>query len=223
MDTGPLAGVVLFRVGPIPVGAEVVTTWGIILVLVCVSFVLRLRLTARPGRLQIALEAIIEMVNHEIAAITGRDPNALMPLLATLFLFVAAANLCGVLPGIHAPTARIETPAALALIVFGAVHFYGIRAQRPAAYLRSYLKPSPLLLPLNVLSEITRTFALMIRLFGNMMSHEFLIAIVITLAGLLVPIPFMALGILIGLIQAYIFTVLATVFIAAGLGTTDAR
>jgi F-type H+-transporting ATPase subunit a len=107
------------------------------------------------------------------------------------------------------------------MVVFGAVHFYGVRAQGLSGYLRSYLKPTPFLLPMNVLSEFTRIFSLMVRLFGNMMSHQFVVAIVLAMAGLLVPIPFMALGILIGLIQAYIFTVLALVFIAAGLGVVE--
>lgn len=221
MDTSPLTAPVLFQIGPMPVGEDVVTTWGIMAVLACVAMILGRRLSTRPGRVQSAFEAIMAEVQHQIGEITRHDPAPLMPLIATLFLFIAVANLSGVLPGVHAPTATIETPAALALVVLGAVHVYGIRAQGLGAYLRSYLKPTPLLLPLNVLSEFTRIFSLMIRLFGNMMSHEFVVAIILGLAGLLVPIPFMALGILIGLIQAYIFTVLATVFIAAGLSTEE--
>ena len=221
MDTSPLTASVLFQIGPVPVVEDVVTTWGIIALLGCLSIFLRMRLTTLPGRLQVALEAIMTIVQREIAEITSRDPASLAPLIATLFLFTAIANLCGMLPGIDAPTARIETPAALALVVFGAVHFYGVRAQGLSSYLRSYLKPTPFLLPMNVLSEFTRIFSLMVRLFGNMMSHQFVVAIVLAMAGLLVPIPFMALGILIGLIQAYIFTVLALVFIAAGLGVVE--
>lgn len=221
MDSSPLTAVVLFRIGPVPVGEDVVTTWGIMFALACLSLFLRVRLTARPGRMQVAIESIVGAVQQHIGEITRHDPAPLLPLIATLFVFVAVANVCGVLPGTHAPTARIETPAALALVVFGAVHAFGVRAQGLGAYLRGYLKPSPLLLPLNVLSEFTRIFSLMVRLFGNMMSHEFVIAIVLALAGLLLPIPFMALGILIGLIQAYIFTVLATVFIAAGIDATE--
>jgi F-type H+-transporting ATPase subunit a len=121
-------------------------------------------------------------------------------------------------PGAKPPTGHIETPAALAGIVFLSVHFFGIRSLGGLDYFKRYIKPNPLLLPLNVLSEITRTFSLMIRLFGNIMSHEFVLAIVLFLAGLLLPIPFMLLGILIGIIQAYIFTVLAAVFIGAAVG-----
>ncbi len=122
------------------------------------------------------------------------------------------------LPGLKAPTASIETPAALASIVFLSVHFYGVRFQGLVPYLKGYLRPNPALLPLNVLSEITRSFSLAVRLFGNIMSDDLVIAIVLALAGLLVPIPFMAFAILVGLVQAYIFSVLAAVYIGGGIG-----
>jgi F-type H+-transporting ATPase subunit a len=220
-DRSALTAAALFHIGPVPIGEDVVTTWGIIIVLAGVATLLRTQLTTRPGRRQVVIEAVMTATHQQITDITQRDPGPLIPLIATLFVFIATANLCAILPGAHAPTAKIETPAALALVVFGAVHVYGVRAQGLGAYLAGYLKPTPFLLPLNVLSEFTRIVSLMIRLFGNMMSHEFVIAIILALAGLLVPIPFMALGILIGLIQAYIFTVLATVFIAAGLGAGE--
>ena len=121
----------------------------------------------------------------------------------------------------QSPTGHIETPAALALIVFFSVHFYGFSVRGAGPYLRHYVQPTPFLLPLNLLSEITRIFSLMIRLFGNMMSHEFIIAILLLLAGLLLPIPFLLLGVLIGLIQAYIFTILASVYIAAAVGAAE--
>ena len=158
----------------------------------------------------------------QLREILGRDPWPFLPLLGSLFLFLCLANLTAVVPGATPPTGHIETPAALALIVFLSVHFYGVKVRGMRAYLRHYLEPNPFLLPLNVLSELTRTFSLMIRLFGNMMSHEFVIAIVVFLAGLLVPIPFLLLGVLIGMIQAYIFTVLATVYISAAVGAVAA-
>ena len=133
------------------------------------------------------------------------------------------ANLSAIVPGTAPPTGHLETPAVLAVIVFFSVHYFGIRARGVVEYARRYTKPNVLLLPLNVLSEITRTFSLMIRLFGNIMSHEFILAIVVFLAGLLLPIPFMLLGILIGVIQAYIFTVLAAVFIGAAVGSLEAE
>ena len=124
----------------------------------------------------------------------------------------------GSFPGSKAPTASIETPAALAAIVFLSVHFYGVRIQGVGAYLKGYLRPNPVMLPFNILSELTRTFSLAMRLFGNIMSGDLMGGIVLALAGLLVPIPFMAFGILVGLVQAYIFSVLATVFIGGGIG-----
>jgi F-type H+-transporting ATPase subunit a len=144
-----------------------------------------------------------------------------VPVLGTLFIFLAFANVLGVVPGVRPPTASLETAAALALIVFLAVHVYGLRRRGLRAYLGSYAKPTIVMLPLNILSEVTRTFSLMVRLFGNVLSGEFVIATVLALAGLFVPIPLMALEILIGLIQAYIFTVLAAVFIGAGIGSIE--
>jgi len=121
------------------------------------------------------------------------------------------------LPGIEAPTGKLETPAALALITFVSVHFFGVRARWSFGYLASFAEPKLIMLPLNILSEITRTFSLMVRLFGNVMSGEFIIALIVALAGLFVPIPLMALELLVGVVQAYIFTVLATVFIGAAV------
>ena len=175
------------------------------------------RLALRPDRRQAVLELIVTGIMGQIEEIIRKDARPFLPLLGTLFIFLVAANLCGVLPGVTAPTGTIETPAALALIVFGAVHFYGVRARGLGGYLASFAKPKPIMLPLNIVSEITRTFSLMVRLFGNVMSGEFMIALVLALAGLFVPIPLMALEILVGVVQAYIFTVLATVFIGAAL------
>jgi F-type H+-transporting ATPase subunit a len=135
-----------------------------------------------------------------------------------MFIFLLSANISGVLPGVQAPTGRIETPAALALIVFLAVHAFGVRTRGLLGYLRSFAEPKLIMLPLNLVSEVTRTFSLMVRLFGNIMSGEFLIALVLALAGLFVPIPLMVLELLVGVVQAYIFTVLATVFIGAAAG-----
>ncbi len=221
MDESPLAEEILFAIGPVPIAREVATTWAIMAALGLIAWFSTRRLQLRPGGWQIVLETVVSILAKQIRDVMRRDPAPFMPLIGTLFLFIATANLSALLPGVKAPTARIETPAALALIVFFAVHGYGIRAQGLRRYLARYVHPSPLLLPLNVVGEITRTFSLMVRLFGNVMSHEIVVGIIVALAGLLVPIPFMALTILIGLIQAYIFTVLATVFIAAGVGAVE--
>jgi F-type H+-transporting ATPase subunit a len=207
---------------------EVVTTWGIIVVLWAGAYLSTRGLSARPakpgsarpsGRVQAAVEAVFVLLEDQIRGVLQSDPAEILPFIGTLFLFLAVANLSSLVPGVKAPTASIETPAALALIVFFAVHFFGVREKGLWRYLKSFAQPSVVMLPLNILSEVTRSFALMVRLFGNMMSHEFIIGILVTLVGLLVPIPFMLLGILIGLIQAYIFAILATVFIGAATET----
>jgi F-type H+-transporting ATPase subunit a len=216
-QSSPLATVVLFRVGPVGVTRPVVTTWAIMFVLATASWALTRRLALTPTRRQTVLELLVTGILNQIEEVIRSDARPLLPLLGTLFIFLLAANISGVLPGVQAPTAQFETDAALALIVFLAVHVFGVRARGLIGYLGSFAQPKIIMLPLNVLSEVTRTFSLMVRLFGNIMSGEFLIALVLALAGLLLPIPLMALELLIGVVQAYIFTVLATVFIGAAV------
>ena len=223
MDTGPLAPDILFHLGPVPISRPVVTTWAIMAVLVALSWLGTRRASVHGGTLQTVLETVVETLEKQVYEIIRRDPWPYLPLLGTLFIFLVFANLSAVVPGMKPPTGHVETPAALAAIVFLSVHYFGIRSRGLAAYARHYVRPNPLLLPLNVLSEITRTFSLMVRLFGNIMSHELVIAIVVLLAGLFLPIPFMLLGILIGIIQAFIFTVLAAVFIGAAVGSVEAE
>ncbi|MEZ5556933.1 MAG: F0F1 ATP synthase subunit A [Pseudomonadales bacterium] len=222
MEGNPLATDVLFQLGPVPISTAVVTTWAIMLVLVVISWLGMRPMRVHPGALQLMLELVVETISTQVQEIVRRDTRPYLPLLATLFLFLVFANLSAAIPGAKPPTGHVETPATLAAIVFLSVHYFGLRAQGVRGYLAHYTRPNLLLLPLNVLAEITRTFSLMVRLFGNIMSHEFVLAIVVFLAGLLLPIPFMLLGILIGLIQAYIFTVLAAVFIGAALGSSEA-
>ncbi|MEZ5852316.1 MAG: F0F1 ATP synthase subunit A [Hyphomicrobiaceae bacterium] len=219
MDTNPLHTEILFNIGPIPIARSVVTTWAIMAAMVLVCR-LGMRGAALEGnRLQTALEVTVEAITKQLRQIVGRPDAPFIPLLTTLFLFLVCANLSAVIPGAKAPTAQLETPAALALVVFLSTHYFGVCARGWRAYLEHYTQPSLLLMPLNVLAELTRTLSLMVRLFGNMMSHELVLTIIAVLAGLLVPIPFLLLGILIGLIQAYIFTVLAAVYVGAAAGT----
>ncbi len=221
MHANPLHTEILFHLGPVPVAEAVVTTWVIMALLVAVSWIGLRKASVDASRLQTALEVVIETLTTQVDEIMGKNSAEFVPIIGTLFLYLVCANLSAAIPGSQAPTAHIETPAALAAIVFLSVHYFGIRSRGWRAYVAHYTRPTPLLLPLNILSEITRTFSLMIRLFGNMMSHEFVLAIVAFLAGLIVPIPFLALGILIGLIQAYIFTVLAAVYIGAAAGNAS--
>ena len=222
-QASPLTSTVLFHIGPVTITRPVVTTWAIMLALAVTSWLVTRRLQKLPDGRQALLEIVVNGILAQIQDVMRKDPRPFLPLLGTLFIFLVTANLSGVLPGVEAPTGKLETPAALALIVFFSVHHFGIRAKGIRGYLASFAKPKLIMLPLNVLSELTRTFSLMLRLFGNIMSGEFIIALIIALAGLFVPIPLMALEILVGLVQAYIFTVLTAVFIGAAAGNAEEK
>ncbi len=217
----PLGSDVVFRLGPLAVTQPVITTWVIIALLAILARVILRRPALHAGAAQTVLEILVQAAAAQIRDVMRCDPWPYLPLLASLFIFLLFANLSTVVPGVSPPTAHIETPAALGGIVFLSVHYFGIRAQGLRHYLRRYIRPNPFLLPLNLLSEITRIFSLMVRLFGNIMSHELVIAVIVLLVGLLVPVPFMLLSILIGIIQAYIFTILAAVFIGAAIGSVE--
>jgi F-type H+-transporting ATPase subunit a len=218
MQASPLFSTVLFHVGPIAITRPVATTWIIMLVLVVLSRLVTRRMHMQPDGRQALLESLVLGIGEQIESIIHKDARRYVPMLGTLFIYLAVANLCGVLPGVEPPTGKLETPLALALIVFFSVHYFGIRARGVRGYLASFAKPKLIMLPLNILSEVTRTFSLMVRLFGNVMSGEFVLALMIALAGLFVPIPLMVLELVVGVVQAYIFTVLATVFIGAAVG-----
>lgn len=218
MPASPLVSTVVFHLGAVPITRPVVTTWGLMAALAAACRMATHHLGSLPGGRQALLEVLVTGMARQIEEVIGRDPRPFLPLLGTLFVFLAAANLSGLVPGVEAPTSRLETPAALALVVFFSVHYFGVRARGWRGYLASFAQPRLVMLPLNVLSEITRTFSLMVRLFGNVMSGEFMVGLVVALAGLFVPIPLMALELLVGLVQAYIFSVLATVFVGAAVG-----
>lgn len=217
----PLVSAVLLRVGPIPITRPVVTTWAIMLVLSIGSWLMTRRFRSAPDRREALLELLLTGIMSQIEDVIRKDSRPFLPLIGTLFIFLVAANLSPILPGVEAPTSKLETPAALALIVFVSVHYFGMRTRGFFGYLASFAEPKLIMLPLNIISEVTRTFSLMVRLFGNVMSGEFVIGLVVALAGLFVPIPLMLLEILLGIIQAYIFTVLATVFIGAAIGSVE--
>ncbi len=222
-QTSPLTSAVLFHIGPVTITQPVVTTWAIMLALAIASWLVTRRLRKFPDGPQALIEVVVTGILAQIQDVIRKDPRPFLPLLGTLFIFLVTANLSGILPGVEGPTGKLETPAALALIVFFSVHYFGVRAKGIGGYLASFAKPKLIMLPLNVLSELTRTFSLMLRLFGNIMSGEFIIALIIALAGLFVPIPLMVLEILVGLVQAYIFTVLAAVFIGAAAGNAEEK
>lgn len=208
----------IFAFGPFRLTSTVVTTWGILLVfaLVC-GLASRLFSVERPGLVQTALEGLVLGIESAIEAVLPNCGRMLLPFVGTLWLFVAAANLTGLIPGLHGPTGNLSTTAALAFLVFLSVHWYGIRSEGLAGYLRHYLSPSPILLPFHLLGELSRTVALAVRLFGNIMSLEMAALLVLLVAGLLVPIPLLMLHIVEALVQAYIFGMLALIYIAGGV------
>ncbi|WPP44493.1 F0F1 ATP synthase subunit A [Pseudomonas sp. AN-1] len=217
MMTSPLVSETLFHLGPLPVSKAVAVTWLLILALAGGSWLLTRRLSLRPSRGQAVLELLVGTLDEQIRATMQVEPARYRPLFGSLFLFILAANWAELLPGLEPPTANLETDAALALIVLVASVGYGIASQGLRGYLRTFAEPSWVMIPLNIVEQLTRTFSLIVRLFGNIMSGVFVVGIALSLAGLLVPIPFMALDLLTGAIQAYIFSVLAMVFVAAAV------
>ena len=214
----PLTTAVAFTIGPVPITQPVLVTWGLMAFLAGGSALLTRRLRLHPTATQAALELLVEAIETQIRDTMRADPARFAPLIGTIFLFILVANWSALLPGVEPPTAHLETDAALAAIVFGATLWYGIRGRGLLGYLATFADPGVLMVPLNLLETLTRTFSLMVRLFGNVMSGVFVVGIILSLAGLLVPIPLMALDLLTGAVQAYIFSVLAMVFIATAAG-----
>jgi len=208
---------ILWQHGFFKLDGTIVTTWALMLLLtVGARLITRKLVSAGPvSRWQAALEIIVTMIDQQIGEVGLSQPQRYLAFLGTLFLFVATASLCTVIPGYLPPTGSLSTTAALALCVFVAVPYFGIRQQGLAAYLKTYTEPTPIMLPFNIISELSRTLALAVRLFGNMMSGAMIIAILLTITPLLFPIMMTALGLLTGMVQAYIFSILAAVYIAA--------
>jgi F-type H+-transporting ATPase subunit a len=208
---------ILWQHGFFKLDGTIVTTWALMLLLTLGSWLITRKLVTQGAisRWQAALEIIVTGIDEQIGAVGLSPPQGYLAFLGTLFLFVATASLCTVIPGYLPPTGSLSTTAALALCVFAAVPHFGIRRQGLAAYLKTYVEPTPIMLPFNIISELSRTLALAVRLFGNMMSGAMIIAILLTITPLLFPIVMTALGLLTGMVQAYIFSILAAVYIAA--------
>ena len=217
MNHSPLETTALFHIGPVGITEPVVVTWVIMAFLVLASIAVTRHLSLLPSKGQTVLEAFVGVIDDQIRATMQVEPGPYRALIGTIFIFILVANWSSILPGVEAPTAHLETDAAFGVIVFCATIFYGIRTRGLSGYLATFAEPSWVMIPLNVVEQFTRIFSLIVRLFGNVMSGVFIAAIVLSLAGLFVPIPFMALDLLTGAIQAYIFTVLAMVFIGAAV------
>jgi F-type H+-transporting ATPase subunit a len=197
--------------------ATIVFTWGLMLVLVLGSKLITRKLSTdlQRTRWQNLLEIVVTGIEKQIAEVGLSEPRKYLSFLGTLFLFVALASLCTIIPGYEPPTGSLSTTVALALCVLVAVPFFGILDQGLGGYLKSYVEPTVIMLPFNIISEISRTLALAVRLFGNMMSGAMIIGILLTITPFIFPIVMTVLGLLTGMVQAYIFSILAAVYIAA--------
>ncbi len=207
-----------FQLGPLRVGPTVLTTWLLMALMAGLAWAVTRHLSVTaPTRWQSALEGTVLALQGAIEDAAPGQSTRLLPFIGTLWLFIAAANLIGLVPGVRAPTGELSLTVALALMVFGAVHWFGIQVDGVRAHLRHYLDPNPILLPFHVLGEVTRTLAMAVRLFGNLLSLEMAALLVLLVAGFLAPVPLLMLHIVEALVQAYIFGTLALVYIAGAL------
>lgn len=214
---------IFWQSGFIKLNATIVFTWAIMLLMVVGSKLITGRLSSglERSRWQSMLEIIVISILKQIEDVGLSNPRKYLGFLGTLFLFIAVAALCTILPGYEPPTGSLSTTAALAFSVFLAVPLFGIEEQGFRGYLKSYAEPTIIMLPFNIISEISRTLALALRLFGNMMSGTMILGILLTISPLIFPLLLTALGLLTGMVQAYIFSVLATVYIAAATQTHE--
>jgi F-type H+-transporting ATPase subunit a len=214
---------ILWQYGYVKLNATIITTWGLMLVMAAGAKLVTRKLATDVtiSRWQCALEILVAGIAKQIADAGLADPRRYIAFLGTLFLFIATANVFTIVPGYEPPTGSLSTTTALALCVFVAVPLFGIGQRGWRGYAKSYLQPSLIMLPFNIISELSRTLALAVRLFGNMMSGTMILAILLTVTPFLFPVAMNALGLLTGMVQAYIFTILATVYIAAATGSRN--
>jgi F-type H+-transporting ATPase subunit a len=217
--------IIFWQYGLFKLNATILYTWGLMGVLVIGSILVtrKLSMDLQRTRWQNLLEIIVSGIEKQIEEVGLREPRKYLGFVGTLFLFVGTASLFTVIPGYEPPTGSLSTTAALAFCVFVAVPLFGIEASGLGEYLGDYLKPTFIMLPFNIISEFSRTLALAVRLFGNMMSGTMILAILLTITPYLLPIAMSVLGLLTGMVQAYIFSILATVYIAAATRTSKPR
>jgi F-type H+-transporting ATPase subunit a len=207
----------LLQFGPVTITSTVVTTWSIMGIIWVLGWLFRRRLQVEPGQVQVTVEGIVSAIENGVSAVAPQQSREIMPFVGALWIFLVIANLAGLIPLVHSPTRDLSATAALAVLVFLSTHWFGIRIQGLKNYLRHYLSPTPILLPFHLISEITRTIALAVRLFGNIMSLELTALLILMVAGFLAPIPILMLHIVEALVQAYIFGMLALIYIAGGI------
>jgi len=212
---------VFWRYGFAELNSTIVTTWALMLAMTIGAMLITRKLATegKISRWQGLLEIIVTTIQQQIEEVGLSHPQKYLGFLGTLFLFIAVSNLCAIIPAYEPPTGSLSTTAALALSVFVAVPLFGIEEQGVGNYFKTYLKPTFIMLPFNIISELSRTFALAIRLFGNIMSGTMIVGILLTITPLIFPIFMSLLGLLTGMVQAYIFSILAAVYIAAAVRT----
>lgn len=207
----------VFSLGPVVITGTVVTTWLIMAVIALFAWWVSRRLRLEPDPLQTAVEAVVTLIEEAIAEVEPNHARRILPFVGSLWIFLVIANLIGLIPGLHSPTRDLSATAALAILVFLSTHWFGIRIEGLKAYLRHYLAPNPIMLPFHLISEVSRTVALAVRLFGNMMSLEMAALLILLVAGFLAPVPILMLHVIEALVQAYIFGMLALIYVAGGI------
>lgn len=207
--------------GPVKLNATIVFTWLVMAILALGSWLVTRDLSVKLeiSRWQSLLEMLVLTIRDQIQQIADQEPSRYLPFIGTLFLYISLSNLLSVVPGYEAPTGSLSTTLALAVCVFFAVPIFGIAKRGVLGYLKHYVQPSPILLPFHVISEVSRTFALAVRLFGNVMSGAIIVGILVSIIPLFLPVVLQAFELLIGQIQAYIFAILAMVYIASAART----
>lgn len=215
--------VVLWQWGLFKLNLTILFTWLVMFLLVFASWLVTRRLSTGTelSRWQNLLEVIVTGIRDQIRAVSHQEPGPYLPFVGTLFLFIAMANLLNIVPGYMAPTGSISTTTALAICVFVAVPLYGIIGQGALRYLKHYIQPTVLMLPFNIIGELSRILALAVRLYGNIMSGTVIAAILLSITPYFFPVVMQVLGLLTGMIQAYIFAILAMVYIASAASATE--
>jgi len=211
--------IIIWQWGLLNINATLLFTWSIMAMIMCLTWLATRHLTddVHPGRWQTFMEMMLGTIRDQIHEVSHEDPTPYQAFVGSIFLFIAVANLLTIVPGYRPPTGSLSTTAALAICVFLAVPLYGIQRQGLFNYFRQYTQPSLFMLPFNIIGEISRTIALAVRLFGNMMSGTVVVAVLISITPFLFPIVLQLLGLLTGMIQAYIFAILAMVYITSAL------